>query len=98
MSGRERMNVRMAMQFYSKSVAICFKHFFAHDKRLLRVAEFVELVNDFVDIMNTRNHNQNHFKAEVSQLNTLKKMEAEILGKKIQLSMQFLLLNIINYF
>ena len=74
------MNVRMAMQLYSQSVANCLWHYFGFDPRLRRLSEFVELMNKFSDIMNSRHLDQEHFSATSEQLNILDRIDTEIKG------------------
>jgi hypothetical protein len=79
--GRERMNVKMAMQLYSRTVANCFKSFFKFDKRIQRLATFVELVNDFADLLNSRYAADKNFTGSTEQMRILDQMETEIKGK-----------------
>jgi len=49
--GAERMNVRVACETISRSVASAIEMYFPRKRR---VAEFIRLANDFFDIMNSR--------------------------------------------
>lgn len=51
--GAERQNVRMASQLFSHTVAETLKRYFPDDACAHKLANFVELVNNWFDIMNS---------------------------------------------
>ncbi|KAG4065025.1 hypothetical protein HA402_004148 [Bradysia odoriphaga] len=52
-AGAERQNVRMASELFSHTVAEALRRRFPHDEKAKNLASFIELVNNWLDIMNS---------------------------------------------
>lgn len=51
--GNERMNVSLATQLLSHTTATCLKRYFRGDEQAESIANFIELVNQWFDVMNS---------------------------------------------
>lgn len=51
--GTERMNVRLAAELFSHTTATCLRRYFPDDVEASKLADFVDMVNYWFDIMNS---------------------------------------------
>ncbi len=54
--GTERMNVPLAAELFSHTTATCLRRYFPNDVEAIKLADFIEMVNYWFDVMNSYTH------------------------------------------